>query len=374
MSKHIILNRIETPDGTILISEDVHDYKEYVDANGETYMVDGGTYYLSRMVGQKEPYKEMSIYNDDPIEIVREHFKWGTYGINGDQPLTWILLKDMETDHIKACIEMKEKNYIEDDWVYPILKRELEYRKIISKPHKNEDKVFLEIMPVSVIDIEAQKKRKFENHGNTSSRANFSPFPKEISILCYEFFLKNSSVVFDPFAGWGERHYYANKYNKKYIGYDVSIQSIERAKEEYNINNINVDSLETDPPEFDGFLTCPPYWNLEKYDSDKSIDRNRTFELFIKDYKTILNKSFNKAKEGTIFCIMVGNWRKNHTYYDLQYETDKIFKEAGLRIIDKIIVSRKKVSKIKIMLPQAKRLGYSVNVHEYLLVYKKGDN
>lgn len=34
-------------------------------------------------------------------------------------------------------------------------------------------------------------------------------------------------------------------------------------------------------------------------------------------------------------------------------------------------VGKRYVSKIKIMLPQAKRLGYSVRVHENLLVFRK---
>jgi hypothetical protein len=45
--------------------------------------------------------------------------------------------------------------------------------------------------------------------------------------------------------------------------------------------------------------------------------------------------------------------------------------ELGAKIFDQIVVSRKTTSKIKIMLPQAKRLGYSVRVHESLLVFKK---
>ena len=68
---------------------------------------------------------------------------------------------------------------------------------------------------------------------------------------------------------------------------------------------------------------------------------------------------------------MVGDWRKNHKYYDLEFVVSKIFKDMGAEIVDKVVVSRKKVSKIKIMLPQAKRLGYSVRVHENLLVFKK---
>jgi DNA modification methylase len=229
----------------------------------------------------------------------------------------------------------------------------------------------LTIIPVSVIDIEKQEKRKNENHNKASSRANYSPFPNEIATLCCEFFLKNSTLVFDPFAGWGERHAKAKGCGLNYYGIDSSQKAIDKAKEEYGVENHLGNSLKSDIPSFDGLLTCPPYWNLEKYDDDYGIDRCKTWDKFIDLYERILKRCYDKAEDGATFCIMVGNWRKKGVYYDMQFETDRILKSLGMTIIDKIVVSRKKVSKIKIMLPQAKRLGYSVNVHEHLLVYKK---
>ena len=68
---------------------------------------------------------------------------------------------------------------------------------------------------------------------------------------------------------------------------------------------------------------------------------------------------------------MVGDWRKNHKFYDFTYQTEKIMEKCGLKPFDKIILSYKKISPIKIMLPQTKRLGYTVKVHQYLLIYVK---
>ena len=101
----LIYNAIRTPDGTVLESKHRHDYVTYQDKNGKEYMVDGGLEYTRRNVHADAPYEELSVYTTDGHDRVREAVKWGTYGINGDQPLTHILLKDMNTEHIEACLK-----------------------------------------------------------------------------------------------------------------------------------------------------------------------------------------------------------------------------------------------------------------------------
>lgn len=229
----------------------------------------------------------------------------------------------------------------------------------------------IKVMPVSVIDIAAQKKRQNENHANTSSRANYSPFPDEVSDLCYQFFLRDSKDIVDPFAGWGSRHKKALDWGKNYVGFDTSEAAINTALKDYGVNNIMGDSSIVGVPPHNGLLTCPPYWNLEKYESGLGIDRIKTWEMFKDSYKNIMSRFYSVADSGSTYCIMVGDWRKNHKYYDLEFVTSKMFHELGAIIVDKVVVSRKKVSKIKIMLPQAKRLGYTVRVHENLLVFRK---
>lgn len=102
---HLIANRIITPDGTVLQSFSVHDYKEYTDKNGLVYMVDGGLSYLRRNVHDDAPFIEASVYDNDLHVIIREAFHWGSYGKGGDQPLKRLALSTMSDDHIKAILE-----------------------------------------------------------------------------------------------------------------------------------------------------------------------------------------------------------------------------------------------------------------------------
>jgi len=227
------------------------------------------------------------------------------------------------------------------------------------------------IIPVSVIDLEKAGKDKIrgkQDHAKLSPRATYSPFPEEVADLCYEYFLRDSKNIFDPFAGWGERHSKALEYNKNYIGFDTSQFAIDNAKNVFNVNNTLADSRIDEIPEHDGLLTCPPYWNLEKYNGD-GLDRIKGWDKFLEEYEKVWKRVSEKAKPGSTYCVMVCDWRAKHVYYDLVFHTERILNSVG-KPFDKIVLSRKKISKIKIMLPQAKRLGYTAKVHEMLLVYK----
>ena len=105
ITNEILVNRIKTPDGTILTSRHRHDYQSHVDKiTGETYVVDGGTDYLRRSTNIIEA-EDISLSTDSPFEEIREGFTWGTHGKDGKQPLTQVLLKDMSNNHIIAVLE-----------------------------------------------------------------------------------------------------------------------------------------------------------------------------------------------------------------------------------------------------------------------------
>lgn len=124
--ERLIYNAIRTPDGTVLESRHRHDYREYTDKNGLEYMVDGGLEYARRIIQDSAPYEELSVSLEDGHEAVRGAAKWGTYGLNGDQPLSCVILKDMSTEHIQACLDNVPRMHLH----YKIaFENELEFRK-----------------------------------------------------------------------------------------------------------------------------------------------------------------------------------------------------------------------------------------------------
>jgi len=106
----ILYNAISTPDGTILESLTRNDYKIHQDTtDGFHYAIDGGTFYRGREGGQNAV--ELSVVDDGTmtIEEVRKHLRWGTYGKEGNEPLRFVKLMDMDDDHLEATIAHVEE-------------------------------------------------------------------------------------------------------------------------------------------------------------------------------------------------------------------------------------------------------------------------
>ncbi len=101
----MLAQRIRTPDGTILQSFNRHDYKTHLDAKtGETYMVDGGLDYC-RGIANVVPAESLCVFVGDDFQHIRSAFCWGTRGKDGQQPLKYVPLKDLDTSHIQAILD-----------------------------------------------------------------------------------------------------------------------------------------------------------------------------------------------------------------------------------------------------------------------------
>lgn len=114
-----------TPDGTLLQSYHVHDYKTHKDANGEEYMIDGGCAYLRTSVNE-EPAEYFTVTTDDAHAMQRKYFHWGTYGKDGKQPLEWKPLRALDTEHIEAILDTQ--HHIPEH-LRKLFSDEIEYRK-----------------------------------------------------------------------------------------------------------------------------------------------------------------------------------------------------------------------------------------------------
>ena len=120
----ILSNRMRTPDGTILESKHRHDYVTHLDANGKQYMLDGGLDYVRSSANGDEWM--LTICSDDPHEVIRGVVKWGTFGKNGDEPLKYVAIADLDPYHLRAILDTQQKTMRPE--LVKVMQDEVEYR------------------------------------------------------------------------------------------------------------------------------------------------------------------------------------------------------------------------------------------------------
>lgn len=121
---HLLCNKWKCKDGTILHSKHRYDFVGHTDANGEFFFVDGGISGYIRHSGNLEP---LLVYTNDPHEVIRENFGWTSYGVNGDEPAKYNLLKDLNSEHINAILRTQKHL---PEHILLVFKNELTYRLI----------------------------------------------------------------------------------------------------------------------------------------------------------------------------------------------------------------------------------------------------
>lgn len=121
--KQIVYNSITCNEcNETIVSYHRHDYKTCSCPNEA--MVDGGTAYLRYGAKNMSKIKVFTVYTDDDFDIVRKYATRGSRGLNGDQPLSWIAICDMDDDYLEAVLD-----YGGSDWHLDLIKKEIEYRK-----------------------------------------------------------------------------------------------------------------------------------------------------------------------------------------------------------------------------------------------------
>lgn len=129
MEKKIIVNMIQTPDGTLLQSKFTHDYQVYKDKNGFTYAVDGGLSYLKRTSDPNAPqYVEKSLYQGDNFEQIRKFFHRRNIHKIGEENQKWIPLCKMSDEWLRNVIAYHDEIGVLN-YLTILYDMELDYRK-----------------------------------------------------------------------------------------------------------------------------------------------------------------------------------------------------------------------------------------------------
>jgi len=219
------------------------------------------------------------------------------------------------------------------------------------------------------IDDTSVVKRVTENGGVAKSRGggfastyNYSTFNPALAEFLLKLYFKEGDIICDPFAGRSTRALMANKNKIHYHGWDVSEMTIKINENKiselqdelhpfydpnYDIKYFCEDGTKMESAKekhfYDGCITCPPYFNIEKYESgDNQLSDYKNYDKFLEHYKNTFTTLANVIKPTTSIddfhplVIVTGNFRLNKALKDFTGDTRRLAEQAGFILYDEI--------------------------------------
>jgi len=214
----------------------------------------------------------------------------------------------------------------------------------------------------------------------------FSEFNPLVSQNITNYWADENNVVLDPFAG-RTRGIVSGLTHRKYFGFEISptvhkavMDVINSGKDKfddgflpiiYNDDSFNVDKY--DLPKVDTIFSCPPYWNLEQYESvPGQLSDLEDYNIFLERLKQIMQKCIFKLKENGFICLVVGDFRKEEKLISFETDTVKIMESIpGIVLWDKIVLQNINLGWASRKFGAIKHKRIVAKVTEYLLVFKK---
>ena len=118
-------------------------------------------------------------------------------------------------------------------------------------------------------------------------------------------------------------------------------------------------------------MTCPPYGDIEKYESaDGQLSDIRSYTEF-RNRIEICAQNIERVLVPGGFCVWVcGDWRKNGEYVPFHSDCINMFTMAGLKLHD-VIVMKNDTIFAALQMGKCASKRYTSKVHEYILVFRK---
>jgi len=190
--------------------------------------------------------------------------------------------------------------------------------------------------------------------------------------------LKGARVV-DPFAGRVTRAMITTALDRQYFGYEITPNTYKRSLEHYKKHGVNptlyngdgTKLSETSNEFADLVMTCPPYYNIEQYEScEGQLSDIKGYDNFMNSMNECVKNTHRILKPGGFAVFVVGDFRRDGGLQNFHGDLINQFKSAGMIHWDTIIMEN--------ITPFASMQLYKVNckrftskIHEYILVFKK---
>ena len=225
---------------------------------------------------------------------------------------------------------------------------------------------------------------KGRGYSTTGRGTLFSEFNPDLAKMIIEYWSNKGETILDPFCGRGTRVLIARLLKRKSIGIDVSenfletvrkriselpdegYQPITHLKDSRDLHDIVEDNS------VDFVLTCPPYWNLETYESGPGqLSDYESYEEFQRQILKVIKECHRVLKEGRYCCWVLNDFRREGQFIPLCSDFMSLFQQSDFYCHDDIVLKDRPY--IPTLAPDAVARYCTVKIHSRLLVFRKGE-
>jgi len=215
----------------------------------------------------------------------------------------------------------------------------------------------------------------FKDRLSEEGLSEFNPFVAK-SII--SFWSKPGELVLDPFAG-RTRGIVAVLMGRMYFGYEVSkkaynsiINEMDKFHLKADIKNEDCINIKDMDIKASLLFSCPPYWNLEKYESVLGqLSDIKDYKEFLKALEERIKACVSKLKDDGYAAFVIGDFRKNGDYILFHKNFIELAGRCGLKLYDLIILQNVQFGIALHRFGSVRELKQMSKVHEYLLIFKK---
>lgn len=246
-------------------------------------------------------------------------------------------------------------------------------------------------LPLSIIKPTKESKAKWKDayldDGETELRKNngiyqplkMSEFHAGVAENIVKFWSLPGAKVVDPFAGRVTRAVVTTKLGRDYYGYEITPNTYKRALNHFEKHNVKPTlymadgcKLENTDNDFaDLVMTCPPYYNIEQYEScDRQLSDIKGYNNFLLAIDECILNVNRVLKPGAFAVFVVGDFRINGELKSFSSDLINAFKKIEMIHWDTIIMEN--ISPFATLTQyQAACKRYVPKTHEYILVFRK---
>lgn len=214
-----------------------------------------------------------------------------------------------------------------------------------------------------------------------------SEFSSAVCEFIVKYWSMKHSVIVDPFAGRATRAIISSKLKRCYYGYEISPNTYDRSLEQYiraGVSHTNSTyphptlymndgcKMLMTPDDFAHLvMTCPPYGNLEKYESvPNQLSDHKDYDVFLADIEMCIKNIYRVLKPGGFCCWICGDWRSSKGFHQFSHDSIRLFNENGLKSHDTVIIKNNSPF-APLMAGKCASKRITAKTHEYLLVFRK---